>query len=149
LASKVLASHACVVIWGDILTLRNGRASCRNQLSRVDGFGIVFSKRDAANRAVAQRRGVVLLNVALQSRKVRRLGQAHPTPGFVRPTALVGGLIVLDERHYKAVTGLVILSAAIVLAFRKAHDGETDRPIPLWGAIIIGAAVGFVSGLTG
>jgi uncharacterized protein len=65
------------------------------------------------------------------------------------PTALVGGLIVLDERRYKTVTGLVLLSAAIVLAFRNAHDGETDRPIPLWGAIIIGAAVGFVSGLTG
>ena len=37
----------------------------------------------------------------------------------------------------------------MVLAFRKAHDGETDRRIPLWGAITIGAAVGFVSGLTG
>ena len=72
--SWVLANHACVVIWGDILTLRYGRASWRNQLSRVDGFGIVFPKRDAAYRAVAQRRGVVLLNVGLQSRKVRRLG---------------------------------------------------------------------------
>jgi uncharacterized protein len=65
------------------------------------------------------------------------------------PTALVGGLVVLDERSYKTVTGLVLLSAAIVLAFRQARDGETDRPIPLWGAIIIGAAVGLVSGLTG
>lgn len=65
------------------------------------------------------------------------------------PTALVGGLIVLDERSYRNVTGLVLLSAAIVLAFRKSHDGENDRPIPLWGAIIMGAAVGFVSGLTG
>jgi uncharacterized membrane protein YfcA len=65
------------------------------------------------------------------------------------PTALVGGLIVLDERSYKTVTGLVLLLAAIVLAFRKAHDGEPDRPIPLWGAIVIGAAIGFVSGLTG
>src|SRR5215471_21269098 len=65
------------------------------------------------------------------------------------PTALVGGLIVLDERSYKTVTGLVLLSAAMVLAFRKVHDGEADRPIPLWGAIIIGTAVGFVSGLTG
>jgi uncharacterized protein len=62
------------------------------------------------------------------------------------PTALVGGLIVLDERRYKTVTGLVLLSAAIVLAYRKVHDGEIDRPIPSW---FIGAAVGFVSGLTG
>ena len=65
------------------------------------------------------------------------------------PTALVGGLIVLDERRYKTVTGLVLLSAAMVLAFRKGHDRETDRPTPLWAAITIGAAVGFVSGLTG
>ena len=65
------------------------------------------------------------------------------------PTALVGGLIILDERHYKTVTGLALLLAAMVLAFRKANGGEPDRPIPLWGAIIIGAAVGFVSGLTG
>jgi uncharacterized membrane protein YfcA len=65
------------------------------------------------------------------------------------PTALVGGLIVLDERSYKTVTGAVLLLAAMVLAFRKANGGEPDRPIPLWGAIIIGAAVGFVSGLTG
>jgi uncharacterized protein len=64
------------------------------------------------------------------------------------PTALVGGLIVLDQRSYKTVTGLVLLSAAIVFAFRRADDGETDQPIPLWGTIIIGAAVGFVSGLT-
>jgi len=65
------------------------------------------------------------------------------------PTALVGGLIILDERHYKTVTGLALLLAAMVLAFRKANGGEPDRPIPLWGAIIIGAAVGFLSGLTG
>jgi uncharacterized membrane protein YfcA len=65
------------------------------------------------------------------------------------PTALVGGLIILDERRYKTVTGFVLLLAATVLAFRKANDGEPDRPIPLWGAIIIGVAVGFVSGLTG
>ena len=59
------------------------------------------------------------------------------------PTALVGGLIVLDERLYKTVTGLVLLPATMVLASRKAQDEETDRPTQLLGAIIIGAAVGF------
>jgi hypothetical protein len=62
------------------------------------------------------------------------------------PTALVGGLIVLDERLYKTVTGLLLRSVATVLAFRKARDRVTDRPTQSWGAIIIGAAVGFVSG---
>jgi uncharacterized protein len=65
------------------------------------------------------------------------------------PTALVGGFIVLDERFYKTVTGLILLFAATILALRRADDSKPDRPIWFWGAISIGAAVGFVSGLTG
>jgi uncharacterized protein len=65
------------------------------------------------------------------------------------PTALIGGLIVLDEHGYKIVTGLVLLSAAIVLVFRRSQDGKPDRQTPLWGAVTVGATVGFVSGLTG
>jgi uncharacterized protein len=65
------------------------------------------------------------------------------------PTALIGGFIVLDEHGYKIVTGLVLLSAAIILVFRRSHDGELDRQTPLWGAVTVGAMVGFVSGLTG
>jgi uncharacterized protein len=65
------------------------------------------------------------------------------------PTAFVGGFIVLDEHVYKIVTGLVLLSAATILVFRRSHEGEPDRQPPLWGAIATGAMVGFVSGLTG
>lgn len=43
------------------------------------------------------------------------------------PTALVGGFIVLDERLYKTVTGLVLLMAASILALRRAQDRQTDR----------------------
>jgi hypothetical protein len=53
------------------------------------------------------------------------------------PTALVGGLIVLDQHIYKTVTGLALLSAAAILAFRRAHDGEPDQPTPLWGVSVI------------
>jgi uncharacterized protein len=65
------------------------------------------------------------------------------------PMALVGGLIVLDEHIYKAVSGLVLASAAIILPFRGTHGVEIDRPTPLWGAVSVGGAVGFLSGLTG
>ncbi|MBI5321747.1 sulfite exporter TauE/SafE family protein [Bradyrhizobium sp.] len=65
------------------------------------------------------------------------------------PTALVGGFIVLDENVYNAMTGIVLLAAAAILAFRRRKDGEPDHSTPLWGAIAIGAGVGFVSGLTG
>jgi uncharacterized membrane protein YfcA len=65
------------------------------------------------------------------------------------PTAFLGGFIVLDEHVYKIVTGLLLLSAAIILVFRRSRDGEPDRQTPLWGAVSVGAMVGFVSGLTG
>jgi uncharacterized protein len=65
------------------------------------------------------------------------------------PTAFVGGFIVLDEHVYKIVTGLVLLSAATILLFRKSHEADPDRQTPWWGAIATGAMVGFVSGLTG
>jgi uncharacterized membrane protein YfcA len=65
------------------------------------------------------------------------------------PTAFIGGFIVLDEHVYKIVIGLVLLSAAIILVWRRSRDGEPDRQTPLWGALTAGAMVGFVSGLTG
>jgi uncharacterized membrane protein YfcA len=65
------------------------------------------------------------------------------------PTAFIGGFIVLDEHVYKVVTGLVLLSAATIVVFRRSRDGEPDRQTPVWGAVTAGAVVGFVSGLTG
>lgn len=65
------------------------------------------------------------------------------------PTALVGGFIILDERVYNLLTGIVLLTAATILILRRADDGKADRTAPVWGAICVGAAVGFISGLTG
>jgi uncharacterized protein len=65
------------------------------------------------------------------------------------PTALIGGFIVLDEHVYKIVTGLVLLSAATILVLHRSRDGEPDRKTPWWGAVAVGAMVGFISGLTG
>ncbi|MFQ3458420.1 sulfite exporter TauE/SafE family protein [Bradyrhizobium sp. UFLA01-814] len=65
------------------------------------------------------------------------------------PTALVGGFIVLDERLYNVATGVVLLAAAAILAFRRPKAGEPDRLTPVWGVGAVGAGVGLVSGLTG
>jgi len=65
------------------------------------------------------------------------------------PTALVGGFIVLNERVYNVLTGVVLLTAAVILAFRRSRNSGPDQSTPLWGAISIGSVVGFVSGLTG
>jgi uncharacterized membrane protein YfcA len=63
------------------------------------------------------------------------------------PTALAGGLIVLDERIYDVVTGAVLILASFILVLRRSQEDKVDRATPLWGAITVGASV--VSGLTG
>lgn len=65
------------------------------------------------------------------------------------PAALAGGFIVLDERVYKTMTGLVLLLAGTAMMLRRDLAADTDREIPLWGALSVGAVVGLVSGLTG
>jgi uncharacterized membrane protein YfcA len=65
------------------------------------------------------------------------------------PAALVGGVIVLDKRLYHAATGIVLLCAASILAFRREPNEQADKLPSLRGSITVGATVGFVSGLTG
>jgi uncharacterized membrane protein YfcA len=65
------------------------------------------------------------------------------------PTALIGGLIVLDEHLYKAVTGCVLLLAGTTMIFHRKRVDEPDHEAPLWGTCLTGAIVGLVSGLTG
>ena len=66
------------------------------------------------------------------------------------PAAFVGGATMLPARSYKFVVGVVLLYAAVSM-FRSALrplDRETHAP-SLWAAIAAGAAIGFLSGLTG
>jgi len=64
------------------------------------------------------------------------------------PTALLGGLIVLDVSLYNAITGVVLLVAAAIPLLRR-HDSSFDQVTPRWAAIAVGGGVGLVSGLTG
>jgi uncharacterized membrane protein YfcA len=65
------------------------------------------------------------------------------------PTAFIGGFVVLDERPYKTVTGVALLFASVMLVLRRSRNEQPDQITPPWGAVTTGAAVGFVSGLTG
>jgi uncharacterized membrane protein YfcA len=65
------------------------------------------------------------------------------------PGAFIGGLIVLDEHLYRATTGVVLLLAGVTMIFRRERIGEPDRETPVWGACLVGASVGLISGLTG
>ena len=64
------------------------------------------------------------------------------------PTAFLGGLVQLPTRTHRIVLGVVLLFAAVRLALPNLR-GELRRPPPAAVLVAIGAAFGFVAGLTG
>jgi hypothetical protein len=67
------------------------------------------------------------------------------------PLAFVGGAITLPTTVYKQIVGATLLYAAFRLFFftqAKADAGAT-RSVPVTAAILSGALIGFLSGLTG
>jgi len=66
------------------------------------------------------------------------------------PLAFVGGWMSLPVQAYKMVLGVVLLFAAWRLAFKQStHAPAGQKPIPLPPALLLGAAIGWLSGLTG
>jgi len=62
-----------------------------------------------------------------------------------------GGAITLPGHFYKAIVGVVLIYAAWQL-WRSAKAGEEMREVrepPVWLAMLVGAALGFLAGLTG
>ena len=64
------------------------------------------------------------------------------------PFAYLGGMIQLPTNIYKIVLGVVLILAAIRLAINLKSETEPDAP-KVWLALIIGAILGFLSGLVG
>ncbi|HEY3133947.1 MAG TPA: sulfite exporter TauE/SafE family protein [Gemmatimonadaceae bacterium] len=66
------------------------------------------------------------------------------------PAAYIGGATLLPSRWYKVLVGIVLLYAAVWM-FRSSLRPIIRNPQspPLWAAIVSGAAIGFLSGLTG
>jgi uncharacterized protein len=64
------------------------------------------------------------------------------------PAAFVGGLIHLPTEIYKIVLGVVLCLAAVRLAIKIKNDDEISDP-PLVACLLVGAAIGLLSGLVG
>ena len=64
------------------------------------------------------------------------------------PMAFVGGTIQIPTTVYKIIRGAVLMLAALRLAINLKTTGEPHAP-QIWLALIIGAGLGFVSGLIG
>jgi uncharacterized membrane protein YfcA len=66
------------------------------------------------------------------------------------PMAFIGGTITLPPGIYKQLLGAVLLVAAFRLFLSpKTAAGADLRPIPIALAVLIGCAIGLLSGLTG
>jgi len=63
--------------------------------------------------------------------------------------AFLGGLLVLDDGMYFALTGLLLVAAAALMIFRRGADSVKAQPLAFLPAAIVGTASGFLSGLTG
>ncbi|MFL6227659.1 MAG: sulfite exporter TauE/SafE family protein [Pyrinomonadaceae bacterium] len=67
------------------------------------------------------------------------------------PFAFIGGALTIPAGIYKPVVGVVLLFAAVRLfmhARARSQEAEPRLP-PLWVASLLGAGIGFLSGLTG
>lgn len=68
------------------------------------------------------------------------------------PCAFIGGYITLPGNLYKTILGIILLFAALVM-FRAAHKATNEqsavKSIPIWAALLSGAVIGLLSGLTG
>ena len=64
------------------------------------------------------------------------------------PFAYIGGTITLPTTTYKIVLGVVLVVAAIRLAWNWKSDADTRQP-NIWIALVIGAIIGLLSGLVG
>ena len=67
------------------------------------------------------------------------------------PLAFLGGFLTLKTHAYKAVVGCILLYAAfkLMLSATRATTAHVERSIPLPGALLSGAVIGLISGLTG
>lgn len=66
------------------------------------------------------------------------------------PAAFIGGWLTLPASVYKGIVAVVLLYSAVRIFFsaKRADDDETHR-VPIATALLWGAAIGLLSGLTG
>ncbi len=64
------------------------------------------------------------------------------------PFAFIGGMIQLPTTVYKIVLGVVLILAAVRLAWKFKVDAEIKEP-SIWLSLMIGAIMGLLSGLVG
>lgn len=65
------------------------------------------------------------------------------------PFAFYGGIVQLPTHIYKIVLGVVLCLAALRLAVKFASDDDDEKEPPVPVGLVIGAAIGLLSGMVG
>jgi uncharacterized protein len=65
------------------------------------------------------------------------------------PCSFLGGYLTLPPHVYKPLVGIVLVASACRIVFYKEHEARTVMAPPTLPALLIGAALGLLSGLTG
>jgi uncharacterized membrane protein YfcA len=100
----------------------------------------------------------LLLNVVVSSIATTRFYQAGAINGRLLgplvvgslPTAFIGGAINLPSRIYHPVVGVVLLATAIRMSYAAYRRSDpVSRHVAREMAVLLGAGIGMVSGLTG
>ncbi|MBD80657.1 MAG: hypothetical protein CL840_17210 [Crocinitomicaceae bacterium] len=65
------------------------------------------------------------------------------------PAAFVGGYLSVDSHLYKQILGVLLLFAVARMLGLFGKTGDHEREIKLWQGLIVGALIGFFSGLIG
>jgi uncharacterized membrane protein YfcA len=66
------------------------------------------------------------------------------------PASFLGGSLALPVPIYKSIVGVVLLYSAVRLFVSAGTaDKQETTSVPIWIALILGAAIGLLSGLTG
>jgi uncharacterized membrane protein YfcA len=66
------------------------------------------------------------------------------------PASFIGGSLTLPIPIYKTIVGVVLLYSAIKVFFEAAvADQKPTKTVPIWIALVLGAIIGLLSGLTG
>jgi uncharacterized membrane protein YfcA len=104
------------------------------------------------------KRMALRLNIAVTALTTTRYAQAGhfswrffcPFMASSVPLAFLGGTVPLQGSFYGPIVGLLLCFAAYRLLHRRSHEMKTAaEPVPLALAMLSGATIGFVSGLTG
>lgn len=65
------------------------------------------------------------------------------------PFAFIGGALTLPTSVYKVIVGLVLVYVAYRLFRAASATTKLVQPPPRWAALVLGAGIGLLSGLTG